>query len=105
MAAFVDANILIYAFADTSGESHDKVLASRSLITGLFERNELIVSAQVVSEFCVAALRKKRPPLEMNQVAERIAELSTQTVVPIDASLVRMALRRSEQSRIGYWTH
>ena len=103
MAAFVDTNILIYAFADTSGESHDKVLVSRSLITGLFERNELIVSAQVLSEFSVAALRKLRPPLGMDQVAERIAELSTQKVIPIDASLVQLALQRTQQSRISYW--
>jgi len=103
MAAFVDTNVLIYAFADTSGESHDKVLASRSLITGLFERNELIVSSQVLSEFAVAALRKTRPPLEMDQVVKRVAELSTQTVVPIDASFVHLALERSQQSRINYW--
>lgn len=103
MAAFVDTNILIYAFANSSSGDLDKVAIARSLLTSLFSQNELIVSAQVLSKFSVNALNKTKPPLTLEQVSERVRELSAQTVVPIDASLVQLALRHSQQSRISYW--
>ena len=78
MAAFVDTNVLIYAFAESSGGNLEKVAIARSLLTSLFSRNELIVSAQVLSEFSANALNKTKPPLAINKVAERVLELSTQ---------------------------
>ena len=101
MAAFVDTNVLIYAFAESSGGNLEKVAIARSLLTSLFSRNELIVSAQVLSEFSANALNKTKPPLAINKVAERVLELSTQTVIPIDASLVQLALARADKSRIS----
>jgi predicted nucleic acid-binding protein len=103
MAAFVDTNILVYAFANAQGDSPEKVLAARALLTFLFRRDELILSAQVLNEFVNTVLLKTKPPLQLEQVQERVLELSTQTVVPIDASLVRLTLRRTEISRISYW--
>ena len=38
MAAFVDTNILIYAFADTASGPIDKVAIARALLTSLFIR-------------------------------------------------------------------
>lgn len=103
MAAFVDTNILVYAFASTEGDSPDNVRASRSLLAFLFRRDELILSAQVLNEFANMALRKRRPPLQLEQVRERVKELTTQTIVPVDVSLVQLALERVERSRINYW--
>jgi predicted nucleic acid-binding protein len=36
-------------------------------------------------------------------VSEIVAELSLETVISIDASLVQLALQRVQQSRISYW--
>jgi predicted nucleic acid-binding protein len=103
MAAFVDTNILIYAFADSSSSSAHKVPIARALLSDLSDQGNLILSAQVLSEFVENAMRKSRPPLPLARVAERVAELSTEVVVDIDASLVQLALLRVEESRISYW--
>ena len=101
MAAFVDTNILFYAFAESSADQVDKVHIARALIERLSRERELVLSAQVLSEFSSSALRKTgSTPLE---IAERVSQLSTETVVPIDAPLVQLALQRVAESRISYW--
>ncbi len=103
MAAFVDTNILIYAFADTSSASAGKVPIARDLLASLSDQGELVLSAQVLSEFAQNAMRKANPPLSLTKVTERVSELSRETVIAIDSSLVQLALQRAAQSRIGYW--
>jgi predicted nucleic acid-binding protein len=101
MAAFVDTNILFYAFAESSADQVGKVHIARALMERLSRKAELVLSAQVLSEFSFAALRKTgSTPLE---IAERVSQLSTETVLPIDALLVQLALQRVAQSRISYW--
>ncbi len=103
MAAFVDTNILIYALVADQNVAKSKVDRARELITELTRHRELILSAQVLSEFAVNAARKGTPPLTPAQISMEIRHLSQQRVIPIDASLVQLALRRVEQSRISYW--
>ena len=103
MAAFVDTNILIDAFAESSTGQVDKVRIARELVEGLSRTRELILSSQVLSEFCSSALRKSNPAFGLAQITERVLQLSSETVLSIDASLVQLALRRVQQSRINYW--
>ena len=103
MAAFVDTNILIYAFVRDINGSVDKADTANALIARLAREGELVVSAQVLSEFSANAMRKGTPPLTVQQTAALIQDLGTQVVVPIDASLVQLALQRVQQSHISYW--
>jgi predicted nucleic acid-binding protein len=103
MAAFVDTNILIYAFASEADEADDKALAAKALVSELISDNVLVVSAQVLGEFVTNAIRKGNPPLTLVKVSSVIEELSAQAVVSIDAILVQSALERMQVSRIGYW--
>ena len=103
MAAFVDTNILIYAFAGSAGGAADKVIAARTLLSFLAEREEMVLSAQVLSEFAANAMRKGNPPPSLANVTERVQELSEVPVIAIDASLVQLALTRVQTSRISYW--
>lgn len=103
MAAFVDTNILIYAFPETSTGPNDKVAIARSLLHALSANNELVVSAQVLGEFYVNAIRKSKPPLTHEQAMAQVFGLGKERVVPIDAPLVQLALRRVQQSRLSYW--
>lgn len=103
MASFVDTNILIYAFASTASGPIDKVAIAKELVALLSERKELVLSVQVLSEFSSAAMRKSNPPLSHVQIADRVDQLCLQTVLPIDASLVFLALQRVQRSRISYW--
>ena len=103
MAAFLDTNVLVYAFADNSSNSIDKVAIARRLIDELSVRTEIILSAQVLNEFSANAMRKASPPLTIHQTSAIVRRLSTQTIVAIDSSLVLLALQRVQQSRISYW--
>lgn len=73
------------------------------VIDDLTESDELLLSAQVLSEFSANAMLKAKPPLTITQTVAIVARLSTQTVIPIDASLIRLALERTQQNRISYW--
>ena len=103
MAAFLDTNILFYAFADTTDRSVDKSAIAKALIANLTQRNELIVSAQVLSEFAANAIKKGNPPLHAEEAAAIVERLGRQTVITTDASLVLLALQRVQLSRISYW--
>jgi len=103
MAAFVDTNILLYAFSNASGGQIEKTILAKRLIGDLIRERSLLLSSQVLSEFIANATRKGTPPLALADVAEIVNELSRQTVLPVDATLVIKALQRVEQSRISYW--
>jgi predicted nucleic acid-binding protein len=55
----VDTNILIYA-ADL--QAGDKNLRAVELVDHLTAQNRMVVSAQVLNEFCHAAARPNKPP-------------------------------------------
>lgn len=103
MAAFVDTNLLVYAFVQTATISVHKAAIAKNLVDDLTASGELLLSAQLLSEFSSNAMRKANPPLTVAQITAIFEMLCTQTVVPIDASLVQLALRRIEMSRISYW--
>jgi predicted nucleic acid-binding protein len=103
VAAFVDTNILIYAFVRDISGSVEKADTANALIERLTRQDEIIVSAQVLSEFSANAMRKGSPPLTEQQTSRLIDKFAAQTVIAIDASLVQLALHRVQQSRISYW--
>lgn len=103
MAAFLDTNILLYAFVGDVNGSTSKPAMADTLITRLITENALIVSAQVLSEFCANAMRKGNPPLTLQQTSRLVAKIAPHTVIPIDTSLVQLALHRVQQSQINYW--
>jgi predicted nucleic acid-binding protein len=103
MAAFVDTNILIYAFVGDIKGSTAKPATADSLIARLIQEDALIVSTQVLSEFSANAMRKGSPPLTVQQTSRLVKTFAAQTVLAVDASLVQLALQRVEQSRISYW--
>jgi predicted nucleic acid-binding protein len=103
MAAFVDTDILVYALCSVNEEQFDKVAIAKDLVENLARRNKLVLSAQVLSEFISVASRKGKRPLTTVETADIVARLSKQIVIPIDVSLVRLALERKEKSRISYW--
>jgi predicted nucleic acid-binding protein len=103
MAAFVDTNILLYALSNANQGETGKVAIARRLVDELSEQDDLIVSAQVLSEFVSVSSRKGKSPLTEIEISRSIAELCEYTVIAIDASLVQLALQRVQQSHISYW--
>ena len=96
--AFVDTNILVYAFDD--GEP-----AKRDLARGVLAAPPapLVISAQVVGEFYVVVTRKLAIPLAEDVAAAAVGELLRLPVVPIDAELARAAVATSHTAGLSYW--
>jgi predicted nucleic acid-binding protein len=103
MAAFVDTNILLYALSAANSLEVEKVVTAQRLVADLTAQTNLCLSAQVLSEFVTNAIRKGTPPLPLKEASKIVDELSRETVIPIDASLVQLAVERVQQSRISYW--
>jgi predicted nucleic acid-binding protein len=103
MAAFLDTNILLYAFASASEGEMRKAIIARELIDRLTLESNFIVSAQVLSEFATNAAKKGKLAFRPREVEEIVENLTQQIVLPIDASLVQLALQRIQQSHISYW--
>ncbi len=70
MAAFVDTNILIYAFVTEADDANEKVAVARALLSRLRKEFALVLSAQVPGEFATNAVRKGNPPLTLEQTAK-----------------------------------
>jgi predicted nucleic acid-binding protein len=97
--AFLDTNVLVYLF-----DHDDPAKARRARDT--LERakpGELTLSAQVLSEFYVVVTRKLKRPLDTAVAAQAIDWLGLLRVVPLDAALVKAAVKTSRSAQLSYW--
>lgn len=96
--SFLDTNILVYAAA---GKGSDEAKRQRAL--ALIEEENFGLSAQVMQEFYVTVCRKIERPLSAEQALEWIEQLEVFPCIPIDTSLVKIAIELSERYLISYW--
>lgn len=96
--AFLDTNVLVYAAAGTGEEE-----AKRRLALQLLEEEDFGLSAQVLQEFFVTVVRKIEVPLSPAEALEWIEQLEVFPCLPVDASLVKIAIEVSERYGISYW--
>lgn len=98
-STFFDTNILVYA--EDHGEPEKRAIALK-LLAHHIASDDIVLSAQVLSEFFVNVRRLKRP-LEVSQAIEAVAQLAAFPVVPVTADLVVMATVASEKHQISHW--
>ena len=99
MADFVDTNVLLYAVGALV-EDRDKRAAARAIL----ERDDLVLSTQVLQEFYVQATRATKPDrLAHEKAVELVESLTRYPVVETSVSLVRQALAAATRWRISYW--
>lgn len=96
--AFVDTNVLVYAF--DAGEPAKRARALELLVD---ETVDLVVSAQVLNEFYWVATRKLTPPLDAAVAHEVVRELSLGRVVPLDAASVDRAIEMARTHGLSLW--
>ena len=96
--AFVDTNVLLYAFDPTEPAKQRAAQAVLSSVAG-----DAVVSAQVLGEFYVNATRKLQPPLTQVAAAAAVRQLMESPVVSVDAELVRRAIELQDGYPISYW--
>ena len=76
--AFIDTNIIIYAYDVTAGKKHK---AAREIIAGLWDSGLGVISTQVLQEFFVNVVQKIPKPMDMQQAKEIVRDLLKWRVV------------------------
>ena len=98
MPAFLDTNVLVYAF-DRSEPA--KMRVAQQLLSD--PDADFVTSAQVLSEFYVTTTRKLDPPLDHVAALEAMEYLSRLPVVAIDDRLVTSAAILTETESLSLW--
>ncbi len=96
--AFVDTNVLVYAVDDADSLKRDR---AREVLDG--SADQLVLSAQVLSEFYVVVTRKLAKPLPEAVAAEAVRALARLPIVVADGELVMAAVALSRQTQISFW--
>ena len=98
--AFLDTNILVYAY--DQHEPH-KQRKAQELITDGIEKENLLISVQVLGEFFNAVTRHIPQPMTPDEAQEIIAAISILPVQEIDLAMVNRAIDTHKTYRISYW--
>ena len=64
---------------------------------------QLVLSAQVLSEFYVVVTRKLETPLSDQDAAEAVRALARLPVAVVDAELVMAAVALSREAQLSFW--
>lgn len=96
---FVDTNILLYAVSTAPSESGKKEKALT-----LLDRDDLVVSVQVLQEFYVQSTRTSRPdPLTHDQATNLIESWRRFVIQDITEDIFVSALSSKARWNISYW--
>jgi len=98
--AFLDTNILVYAY--DQHEPH-KQRKAQELITDGIEKENLLISVQVLGEFFNVVTRHIPQPMTPDEAQEIIAAISILPVQEIDLTMVNRAIDTHKTYRISYW--
>jgi predicted nucleic acid-binding protein len=69
--AFIDTNIIIYAYDVTAGKKHE---TARTIITDLWHSGLGVISTQVLQEFFVNVVQKIPKPVDKQQAKEIVRD-------------------------------
>ena len=98
--AFVDTNVLVYAFEKSS--SPKKRVAQRRL-NELLEEDRLRVSTQVLQELFVTLTRKVSQPCSNDEALAVLEDLTAWPLMTIDYAAIRAAVRLASQATLSFW--
>ena len=97
---FVDTNVLIYAHDLDAGLKHDRAAV---IVADLWERENGIISTQVLQEFYVNVTRKIAKPLTPAAARGIIRNYLAWCVEANEPSAVLLASEIGERNRISFW--
>ena len=99
MAAFVDTNVLLYSVSTVTAEA-----AKMETARAILDRDDLVLSTQVLQEFYVQATRSTRADRLAHESAANLIESWLRfRVVETTVSLVLQALATAARWRVSYW--
>jgi len=97
---FVDTNVLIYAHDMDAGLKHDRAV---SIVSGLWEKENGILSVQVLQEFYVNVTRKISRPLTPASARGLIQNYLAWHVETNEPSTVFLASEIGERNLLSFW--
>ena len=100
MKAFVDTNVLVYAYDRTAESKHDR---ARDLVQELWNTGRGILSTQVLQEFYVNVRRKTRPPVSQEEARTLIADYLAWDPVVTDGAAVLEAVDVGRRHQLSFW--
>ena len=94
---FLDTNVLVYAVDDADPE---KKKTARALLA---RADNVVLSAQVLTEFYVTVTRKLKPAIDAETAAHLVRRLARIQCVAVDAQLVQLAIRAGQRWQLSHW--
>ena len=98
--AFVDTNVLVYAYDGASGDKH---ATARALVEELLDSRRGCVSVQVLQELYVTLRRLLPDTLDSTAAGTIVEAFATWTTHVPDARAVLAAIDLHERARISFW--
>jgi predicted nucleic acid-binding protein len=100
--AFVDTNVLVYAFDKSPSPSPKKQVALR-LIEELIQQNRLRVSTQILQELFVTLTRKVALRCSSEEALAVLDNLTAWPLLFVDYGVIHAAAGLSGQAKISFW--
>ena len=97
---FVDTNILVYAFDQSSGIKREQ---AQNLLNQLWESGQGTLSTQVLQEFAAYLRRKVARPLSTPETLKILQDFMGWRIFVNTAQSVSLALEIGERYRISFW--
>lgn len=97
---FVDTNVLVYAHDRSAGRKHE---IAKELVKRLWESRQGCLSVQVLQEFYVTVTRKVAQPIQPEEAAVLIRDLSYWRIHTPMAQDVLSAIDLQTYYRISFW--
>ena len=98
MTAFLDTNVLVYAF-----DASEPAKRARAVALLEDEALDVVVSAQVLNEFYWTVTRKLDPKVPDDVAQDVVRGLALGRVVPVDAALVEEAIALARRHDLSLW--
>jgi predicted nucleic acid-binding protein len=97
---FLDTNIYLYAAAQQEFAAD---VGKHDIARDLIREGGFGVSAQVMQEFYVNAVKLKPQPLPVDEALEWLAFMARMPCVAVDSDLVVEGVAMSRQYQLSYW--
>ena len=98
--AFVDTNVLIYAYDTDAGEKHYR---AREMLKELWEADGGIISTQVLQEFYVNVTMKIPTPITPARARGILSTYGVWQVEQSDLETILFASELQERHRLSFW--
>lgn len=100
MKAFVDTNVLVYAYDRAAGAKRD---LARDLLEALWNEGRGVLSTQVLQEFYVNIRRKTRPPVSQEEARALVADYLVWDPIVNDGATVLEAIDVGHRYQLSLW--